>query len=180
MSGNQPFDAAKWIAQHTYDGVEISKEAKAIISSFALMWNLFEIALCDKFANVDKLVRLVERLEPATVDTDVQEAIRECVHYWRTRYFGGGQVGVSLDGLHFRDRDRRDVVETVLQQQESSLEQELLACLLIIHRLRNNLFHGLKEFSRLNLQVENLDYACRGLAAALMAIPSNDVLLRRE
>lgn len=180
MSGNQLFDAAEWIVQHTYDGVQISKEAKAIVSSFAVMWNLFEIALCDKSANADKLVRLAERLERGAVATDVEEAIRDCVRYWRTRYFGGGQVGVSLDGLHFRDRDRRDVVEAVLQQQESSLKDQLLACLLIIHRLRNNLFHGLKEFSSLNLQVENLDYACRGLAAALMAIPSDEVILRRK
>jgi len=37
--------------------------------------------------------------------------------------------------------------------------------MIITYRLRNNLFHGLKEIKTLNDQVPNLTMACRALAA---------------
>jgi len=44
----------------------------------------------------------------------------------------------------------------------------VLASLIIVYRLRNNLFHGLKEIGALNEQVQNLDVACRVLAIVLL------------
>lgn len=41
--------------------------------------------------------------------------------------------------------------------------------MIIVYRLRNNLFHGLKEIPTLNDQIPNLDMACRALAAILSA-----------
>jgi hypothetical protein len=41
--------------------------------------------------------------------------------------------------------------------------------MIIVYRLRNNLFHGLKSISTLNDQVTNLDMACRALAAIVKA-----------
>lgn len=47
--------------------------------------------------------------------------------------------------------------------------------MIVIYRLRNNLFHGLKEIDTLNEQVRNLNEACQVLAAIVEA--SRDPLI---
>ena len=42
--------------------------------------------------------------------------------------------------------------------------------MIIVYRLRNNLFHGLKSIPTLNDQVANLNMACRALASIVQAL----------
>jgi hypothetical protein len=44
--------------------------------------------------------------------------------------------------------------------------------MIIVYRLRNNLFHGLKSIDMLNEQVDNLNMAAKCLAAILESLPS--------
>ena len=70
-----------------------------------------------------------------------------------------------FERLEFRSADCREHVEAVLRSEKKDPESQLLAVMIIIYRLRNNLFHGLKEMDTLNGQVPNLTMACRVLAA---------------
>jgi len=66
-------------------------------------------------------------------------------------------------------------VESVLLGEANGKGAVLLALLIIIYRLRNNLFHGLKTLDILNDQVENLKTATYCLSIVLSAVPSNIV-----
>ena len=74
-----------------------------------------------------------------------------------------------FDGLEFRPNDREALVRAVLSGTDIDAHSQLLAVMIIIYRLRNNLFHGLKTISMLNDQVSNLDMACRMLASVVKA-----------
>jgi hypothetical protein len=52
---------------------------------------------------------------------------------------------------------------------QTDAPSQLLAVLIIVYRLRNNLFHGLKTLWMLNDQIFNLDKASRTLAAIVKA-----------
>ncbi|OYY86196.1 MAG: hypothetical protein B7Y46_06395 [Acidovorax sp. 28-64-14] len=71
-------------------------------------------------------------------------------------------------------------MESVLSADLAPPEDEMLALMIIVYRLRNNLFHGLKSFEMLNEQVKNLDNASRCIAAVLTVIPSEIVHLQRR
>ena len=52
----------------------------------------------------------------------------------------------------------------------------MLALMIIVYRLRNNLFHGIKSVHMLNDQVQNLDNASHCLAAILESTRSHLVV----
>jgi hypothetical protein len=66
----------------------------------------------------------------------------------------------------------------VLRGEKRDPASQLLAVLIIVYRLRNNLFHGLKKVDGLNDQADNLNMACRTLASVLEA--SEDRLIQRQ
>lgn len=96
------------------------------------------------------------------------------------RYCTTDGFGDRFEGLYFRSNDRRNHVESVLVEGPASLKDMLLALMIIVYRLRNNLFHGLKTLDTLNDQVQNLAVASRCLAAVLEAVPSRFLLVRRQ
>ena len=59
-------------------------------------------------------------------------------------------------------------MEEVLLGQRQNLSDKVLALMLIVYRLRNNLFHGLKTLEMLNDQVHNLNTASRCLGVLMM------------
>lgn len=180
MKTSQAFSAAEWIADNTYGGVRISAEAQAAVSSFTTMWNLFESALCENRASVAAFERLVKMCQPDAFHKGVAHSLNECITFWRFRYRTPHGFGDRFLSLNFRKGDRRDLVESVLSADTAPPEDEMLALMIIVYRLRNNLFHGLKSFEMLNDQIKNLDNASRCIAAVLMVLPSNIVHLQRR
>ena len=180
MKSTPVFSAAEWIACNTYGGTRISAEAEAAVSSFTTMWNLFESALCENRASVAAFERVVNRCQPDTIPGDVAQSLKDCITFWRFRYRTPHGFGDRFLSLNFRNGDRRDFVESVLSADLAPPEDEMLALMIIVYRLRNNLFHGLKSFEMLNEQVKNLDNASRCIAAVLTVIPSEIVHLQRR
>lgn len=170
------FDAAHWIAQNTNGGVHLSPEAQRAVAGFTTMWNFFESTLCDNRASIAAFERAVARYEPTDASAETLEA---CLAFWRRRYLSKDGFSASLSGLNFRGNDREDDVRRVLTGETKGGKPELLAILIIVYRLRNNLFHGLKTLEMLNDQVENLWNASRCLGAMMEAISSASPLMRR-
>lgn len=69
---------------------------------------------------------------------------QDALAYFRNRYYQGGEFTYHFDQLLFRPRDRRPLVEAVLSDKDNDPVNVVAALLLIIYRLRNNLFHGAK------------------------------------
>ncbi len=80
--------------------------------------------------------------------------------HFRRRYYAGGTTTHLFDGLKFRPRDRADLTVQMLSGQTSQAD-DLAGLLLILWRLRNNLFHGEKWEYALRDQREN--FRCSNL-----------------
>jgi hypothetical protein len=91
------------------------------------------------------------------------------VRFWRERYVTDTKLNKVFERLAFRPDDRREQVEAVLRGENNDPESQLLAVMIVIYRLRNNLFHGLKQIDTLNDQVPNLTTACQVLAGIVEA-----------
>ncbi|RYE38582.1 MAG: hypothetical protein EOP24_46620 [Hyphomicrobiales bacterium] len=166
------FDAAGWLAKHTRGGTHLSREAQEAVSGFTTMWNFFESTVCDNRASIAAFERALARWRPSQVAPETSQVIDECLAFWRFRYRTPVGFGERFEGLHFRPADRRAHVERVLSGEVDDPSAKMLALMIIVYRLRNNLFHGLKSIEMLNDQVQNLATATRCLAGILEAIPS--------
>lgn len=166
------FDATAWLATHTRGGTRLSPEAQAAVSGFTTMWNFFESSLCDNRASIAAFERALQNYRPHDIDAPTAQALEYSLAFWKIRYKTPSGFGPRFEGLHFRNGDRRDHVERVLSGEADAPGAKMRALMIIIYRLRNNLFHGLKSIEMLNDQVQNLETASRCLAAILEAIPS--------
>jgi len=177
MATANAFNATEWIAQNTYGGTSLLANARNAVASFTTMWNFFESTICENRASVAAFDRACELFQPDRMSPESIQALNECLAFWRFRYRTPEGFGHRFDGLHFRQGDRRAHVEAVLQGAVMEPKASLLALMIIIYRLRNNLFHGLKTLEMLNDQVQNLENASRCLAAILEVIPSRFVVI---
>ena len=173
------FNATEWIARNTRGGTELSADARDAVAGFTTMWNFFESTLCDNRASVAAFGRALEHFIPDQLPQSTTQVLDECLAFWKFRYRTPDGFGHRFDGLNFRPGDKRSQVEAVLQGAAMDPKDKVLALMIIIYRLRNNLFHGLKTLDMLNDQVSNLTNASRCLAAILEAIPSRFVSVRR-
>ena|SRR5215469_12778434 len=158
------FNAKSWIKANCDGGKTLKQETLNVVSNFTLMWSFFEATLCNKDADIKALESVSNKIgKRPPLPVEIQTAVR----FWSERYVRGGEFNNLFETLCFRRNDRREDVEAVLRCDKNDPESQLLAVMIIIYRLRNNLFHGLKQISELNDQVPNLTVACRTLAAVM-------------
>ena len=169
MLPSQAFDATLWITENMLGGTELRPETTTAVANFTMMWNLFEGVVCGNHANVRKFETLAARLAEAPIVEDDLTALDDCLAFWSFRYRNPEGFSARFAGLHFRPNDRREVVEGVLLGTRGGLNDKLLSLMVIVYRLRNNLFHGLKTIDMLNNQVQNLDTASHCLGALVRA-----------
>ncbi|MBI6799079.1 hypothetical protein KDL21_01925 [Pseudomonas syringae pv. syringae] len=163
------FNAAQWFSDNTAGGSRLTLETQHSIADFTTMWNFFEGNLCRNEGNVPAFESVADRYRPSA---EQHQKVCGCLAFWRSRYTSEEGILPRFDRLEFRARDRRPMVESVLLGQNDEPRDVLLAMLIIIYRLRNNLFHGLKSLEILNDQVENLRTATYCLSIVLSATPS--------
>lgn len=176
MSPSHAFDAKHWITENMLGGTELRPEATSAVANFTMMWNLFEGVVCRNHANVKEFERLAACLADAPVDEGDLRSLDDCLAFWSFRYRNPEGFSSRFDGLHFRPNDRREVVEDVLLSNRGDLKGKLLSLMVIVYRLRNNLFHGLKTIDMLNDQVQNLNTASQCLGTLLRATRTHLVL----
>lgn len=128
------------------------------------MWNLFEEVASVKGPYLQTFKNLSDKLAQ---DSRVINGVEAAIRFWRFRYWTGSKFNDRFNDLRFRPNDRRDHVEAVLREQKADTASQLLATMIIVYRLRNNLFHGLKTVDMLNDQAANLDMASKALASIL-------------
>ena len=172
------FDVSAWLGRRASGGDQLSRDALNAVAAFTTMWNMFENSLCDNQASIATFENLSHRYRPDRASNSVKESLAACLAFWQFRYRDAEGIGSRFSHLHFRRGDRQELVEAVLLGTVTEDARKLLALLIIVYRLRNNLFHGLKSVAILNDQVHNLNTASQLLAAVLEAIPSEFIALR--
>lgn len=166
VQSNTLFDARNWIATNCVGASQLHAETVGVVLNFTLMWGLFEGIEFENRAKPQKFESVAQRIAQRSPDI---VGIKAAIEFWRKRYWTGSKFRELFDGLAFQDRDGRDKVEAVLRGENADSASQLLAAIIIVYRLRNNLFHGIKTIDMLNDQEPNLNTACQALACMLEA-----------
>jgi hypothetical protein len=142
----------------------LSEEERAAIRDFSMLWSLFEGTVLGADGNAQALVAVVNELEKRGV-IDLAP-LDPAIEHFRGRYYANSTFTPAFDQhLHFRGNDRRKVAEAFVSGATNDAAEILKGLLIVIYRLRNNLFHGMKWAYRLEGQLDNFRYANEVLMA---------------
>jgi hypothetical protein len=150
-------ETVEWLRARLPAFAALGQDEQDAITSFSLLWGLFEARILDYAASVSSICAAVEKWSQA--GTLHHEDYRDEVAYFRQRYVAAGKPTHHFEGLHLRDNDRKKLVLSVLLNPNSSGADQITACLIIVFRYRNNLFHGLKWQFELQGQLGNFTAA---------------------
>lgn len=142
-----------WIQKNIRHSAQLEPNTLETVSDFTLMWSIFEASEVDNKNVVDQIGVLSKR-----VARDMpSNAIDSQLSYWSKRYIHeSGEPTKHFRYLYFNGASQTEKSLDVLKNKETSFEDKIEVCLLIVYRYRNNLFHGIKDITLLNAQVENL------------------------
>lgn len=132
--------------------IPIYGDAIEPILHFSLLWNLFERDACGKQASRTRIRTVVA--SAAASNRVTAQFFAEHLDYLRDHVQRNGMtIDRYLDALKVHERDR-PLVGQVLQGQLNDDESIVHALLLVVLRIRNNLFHGEKDVANLHTQSE--------------------------
>ncbi|RCI81345.1 hypothetical protein DNK03_03660 [Brucella anthropi] len=127
------------------------------IFDFSFLWSLFEAQIMENFARAD---RIREKVDAWTADLTLDaDDYDPQLAYFRHRYFANGALTHHFPYLDLRPADHPALVQAVIEGMNNDPRGRMLALLMIVWRLRNNLFHGAKWAYQLRDQRENFTQA---------------------
>lgn len=135
-------DPTQWLERKTVGFDQLSQEEREAIRDFSLLWSLYEGLILGTAGNASAIIHSVSSLKQQGKLT--LGPFASAIDYFRKRYWDGTNFTYAFEDLHFRRGDHRSLVESVVRGQSTDAAETLSAILIIILRLRNNLFHGIK------------------------------------
>lgn len=156
----------RWLRRNVPGFNDLSSAERAAIRDFSLLWSLFEGTVLATRADADRIIEAVNRLR---VDGRLRLApFDEPIDYFRARYFDGQNFTPAFDQhLHFRNGDHRPVAEAFASGRTNDEVEIVSGLLIIVYRLRNNLFHGIKWAYGIRDQLDNFRNASETLMALM-------------
>ena len=94
-------------------------------------------------------------------------AFARSLAYFKDRYFQNGMATEHFRGLNLRRNDEPSLVEAVLKGENTNPIDGVIVLLIVVFRLRNNLFHGAKWAYGISDQLGNFTHANATLMSAL-------------
>lgn len=144
---------------------EIPHDDLAAMFNFTFMWSLFEAQIMTTNARADRLcAKVAEWHAEGTLNAFQYD---QELTYFRQRYFADGDFTHHYYHLHIRATDQPDLIRSILDGSNNAPEDRVKALLLIVWRLRNNLFHGQKWSYLLQGQLNNFVHANKVLIRIL-------------
>lgn len=155
-------DGRAWLVANCQHAENVTQAAWKSVGDFSLVWQLFEAKLCDNRARNHKLKEIAVH----NAWRGFPQQLAAGFAYWKDRYISHGQTTWHFGDL-FGGHDGREFVADALMAEAPDDAVKIEALLLIVLRLRNNLFHGGKEIETFNSQKDNLDHATEVLVTVL-------------
>lgn len=142
-------DTKNWINHNIHDGHKVNDSYQSI-ADFCLMWALFEGTELHRVENtVDELEEVANRLYYQI------RGIEPALDFWSDRFTESGEFNQKFRKLRFSHAPHEALVKSVLLKENTNRSDILHALLLIVYRIRNNLFHGEKDITRIFNQKSN-------------------------
>jgi hypothetical protein len=171
----EDFNELEWINQFYNNEIVLQDDAFNHVKNFSFFWNMFERFACGRFATIRSINLFVDKLDQLHLISN--ELVNSYLEYFIDRYsIGNNQF--DIQGLKFRPNQNgeKNFVIQVLNGQRISNPEKLKALLYIILRFRNNLFHGEKQISRLDTQIDNFIRANHLLSRLLDLMKLNHLI----
>lgn len=147
----------------------LSPEEREALQMFTLLWTFFEAQMLGSNASVKKISEKVESIEPDIIGGGW---FAEHLNYFSNRYVDGANMNYRFENLHLRHNDNPDLVRAVLTGENVDPASQLIGCLIIVYRFRNNFFHGIKWAYDLQDQLDNFIHSACLLRKFLEKVPS--------
>ncbi len=134
------------------------------IRDFTLLWGIFESEAMATDGSQAKVVAAVNRMP---LPNPLPQRLTAALAFWRARYWEARSTTNLFAALNFQANTYRTLVTDVLSGARVEHPDIMKALLLIILRLRNNLFHGVKWQHLLRDQLGNFTHANQVLISAI-------------
>ncbi len=154
-----------WLRAKAPGFKDLSDDERAAIMHFSLLWSFFEAEALHTNASANNILELVHKWV-----SDGRLNITSFVPsltYFRDRYFNHGTATEHFFGLNLRQNDSPELVGTVLKGENTNPADCVAVLLIVVFRLRNNLFHGVKWAYGIRGQLGNFTNANAALMAAM-------------
>lgn len=151
---------------------ELPREDREAIFQFLLLWSLFEAKALQTRASAHSILALVH--ERAAQNRLTAQQFEPSLRYFRERYFANGTATSHFAGLSLRANDNPGLVQQVLQGANNNPADSVAALLIVIYRIRNNLFHGMKWGYGIRDQRANFENANATLMSAFDQLASHN------
>lgn len=146
-----------WLERHAPGFRDLPEPDRRVIYDFAILWSLFEAQVMEGRAQANRIRDRVDRWTGnGTLHADQYNGE---LAYFRARYYADDAFTYRFDHLHLRDRDHPEIVAAVIASADDDPRNRMLALLMIVWRLRNNLFHGAKWAYQIREQHDNFAHA---------------------
>ncbi len=157
-------DPTRWLEETQYGFDLLSKHEREAIKDFALLWSLYEGMVLDTEGSTANIIRSIGQLKER--DKLTLMPFRNAIQHFSARYFNAGCFTPEFTALNLRAGDNIPLIKKVLCGKSLDEGETLIAILVIVRRLRNNLFHGVKWIDGIQGQLGNF----RNANAVLMSV----------
>jgi hypothetical protein len=160
-------ETTKWLKQTVPGFDTLSVKERKAIKDFALLWSLFEGTILRTYADAASIIRETEAL--GTRKKLDLAPFKPAITHFRQRYHDGRDFTPAFGALNFRNNDCRPIAAAFVDQSAVDEAAILSGLLIIVLRLRNNLFHGVKWAYGIQGQFDNFRHANAALIAIMEA-----------
>ena len=154
-----------WLCAKAPGFSALSEDERAAIMHFSLLWSFFEAEALHANASAKSILALVH--EWASNGRLNKALFAPSLAYICARYFDHGSLTEHFGGLNLRRNDSPELVGAVLKGENKNDADSVAVLLIVVFRLRNNLFHGVKWAYGIRGQLDNFTNANVALMAAL-------------
>ena len=165
MKTKKDINQLAWINEYLH--LRIRKKNIKSTLMFILYWNILEHLVCDDNFNINSIRQKISIKRLSQID------FIEYYTHFRHRYVSNGVVTRQFDLLMFRSENDKQYVKNCFQNNNPTDEEAISSLFLVIQRLRNNIFHGLKEIEVLEVQEPNFKNANAAIVTFLELIRNN-------
>lgn len=147
---------------------KLSNQEQEAIAHFTLLWSFFEARALNGNGSSCAILALTH--EWSAQGRLTIGPFTDSLRYFQQRYFSQGIKTKHFDSLKLRSNDCSHLVQSVLKAENTNASDSVAVLLIIVYRLRNNLFHGAKWAYGIQGQLDNFTHANTTLMNALSIV----------
>lgn len=159
-------DPTNWLCEKAQGFSDLPDKEREAIMHFTFLWSFFEAKALDTSASAHKILALTHKWASNGWLEEIAPFEPGLTHC-RDRYFQNGVATGHFKDLNWRRWDCQELVAAVISGENTDPADSVAALLIVVLRLRNNLFHGGKWADGLSGQLTNFENANKALMAAL-------------